>query len=308
MRGLLHPVGQIGAVLIAGCLLVSSAIAQGVRDHAFLFKKPGSDQHATKSIERANKQIKSIAQYPPHKSILIETIDTVHDLPIAWQQDMQNRVNEFDLEDDAQVDKLFEAIGQYRIDQTELEGVYILISLDPEYVLVMPSVDTTSLFTGNDARQVQSVLVNALKLKKAPSKQNRLRRWASKVIRKRDPVRGLREAIDLTGRLLVYNMPVDNTGWSWAIGSILGTLGLWSFLGMVKTRVRRRSGPESIGVDPRIVDELPVSPMGGAVGTIAGDGLIAKLFRRKKPSPEVVPPDEDLPTEMPEQQEISVPS
>lgn len=254
-----------------------------IHDHAYVFKNNGTK-------ERAEEEINRFLLYPPHKNLRIETIDTVEDLPLAWQKDFQHRVKEFDLEIEEEKMKLFEELAEYRIKAVDLKGVYILVCRKPEHVQVSVSEDTKPYFTQKDINDAQALLVNALKWKDAPSTQSRARKFFTK-FRKANPLRGLREVIGLVRRRLVHNLPADGTSWAWGLGTIIGSIGLWMFLGIVRSRLRKWQDPEQVSsFNPENEADLPFSPLGGATGTIAGDALASRLFGKRTEVPVANPP------------------
>ena len=283
------------AALIAILCLVPTVRAEHILDHAFIIKNKSA-------IKRANAEIENMARIAPYKSMLIETIDDLRELPFPWQKDIQAKVKGLPLDTDEQKERAFKVVADYRIEKTKLDGVYVLICLNPQYVLVTPTESAVEFLPPRDAARIQSTLVNAFKLKEAPSKQNRARRWLSHKFRKKNPKRGIEEAVSMTHRYLMYNTPVDDTGWRWAVSCMTVIFCSMALLGMIRARLRKRY-PDIVGVRAEHEAELPISPMGGSIGTIAGDSLVS-MFRR---SPPEEPPSTSETTEYQDEQ-LPVPS
>lgn len=243
-----------------------------VLDHAELFSDHAQDQ--------AELDIHKMKQAPPGKELVVETIKSIHEGPPSWVSSVQKMVPSAEKIKDAEIrENFFEDLGKHRLEELNVKGVYVLICLDPEHVQVNFSPDTDGLLSESTRVVLQRKFVNCLKLTSATVKRNKARGMLNK-FREYRPDYGLRRAVEVTRSQLINNRPENDTVWIWSAGTLLGSGILWTLFTLIQYRSRKK-GPE---VSNRTADDmsLPVAPLGGATGAVAGEWLFRRLDRKPK--------------------------
>ena len=230
------------AVLLAwlGCFAAVPAVRAQVEDEAHLF-------HA-QAIGKANQRIEEMRQRFG-KTLRLETIAS----PPA------ERVRQINLGDAKMREEFFEEWIKERIAATKLDGIYVLVCLEPRYVRVAVHPDEIgdTLFTEEDQKFLHKMLDH----------------WLVKQHRNDDH---LLIAVDYVGDKLSSHAPVAMTQWLLGLSVIGGVLCFWALLVMVRARLHKRT-PAETGV--RVEDESgrSIAVLGGGIGAVSGQWLFDRL-------------------------------
>jgi hypothetical protein len=225
------------------CARADDAVAP-VRDDAHLFTEEG--------VKKAGDLIREIET--------IYKLDVVVDTVAAPPTDQQKL---FKNKNTAQVAAFFQTWARERAADAKINGIYVLICKDPVFVeaTTWPEDAHAARFTPADQKQVRALL---LKLNKDPKKAA-------------DNDRLLLEALRDTRKALLDNLSPPPQSFSWlAVGGVIvGLLGLWGVLAVVRMRMQA-AHPAADGDAGRT--GLFPGLLGGLFGTTAGHWIYDTLL------------------------------
>lgn len=236
-----------------------------VIDEAHLFKPD--------AIEKADRQIKHIrARFGTDLTIVtlkgLSEIDT----------------DPYNLDNADQKRELFDEWVRARA--SRLDGIYVVICLDPKMIHIVVSEGTD--FTDLNRRNLYRLLVD--RIQPDNPDQGAVQGFFNKFRKKRDNNEGLLAAVDFVEAKLNANRPVDLTNWMFGMGAIAGILGVWIVLGLVRMRLRRRT-PAEAGVHDADDSGRSIAVLGGGIGAVCGDWLFGRvLWASRKVARVVLPP------------------
>jgi hypothetical protein len=199
------------------------------------------------------------------------------------------------LDDARQRNAFFTVWAEKRARDAGVEGVYVLICLDPPHIQEMVTPTGRGRFTEQDRLRLHRLLVERLDRLDLAHRgtvrgfAHRLR-WGSQ-----DPQgiadQGLLDAVAFVRRRLEANRPVEAGVLVTALSILGAVLGAWLVLGVVRARLiaRGRHGPHGEGLPGVAVEGLSGAVLGGAFGAVAGTWLYRRLF------PGSLPPDRQEP-------------
>jgi len=235
---------RLAAVLVAwvGGLVAAPLARAQVKDDAHLFQPP--------AIRTADLRIDEM-RGRFNKTLLIET----------FSAPPTERVKAVNLGDAKMRAALFDKWVAERVQQTKLNGIYVLICVQPEHVHVAVSPeDNEELFTERNQEFLQGHLLRALR-------------------KRRRIDDGLIVAVNYVGGKLESNEPVDWSRWLEGMSAVGGVVCFWVLLVTVRARLRKHT-PSGAGV--RIEDESgrSIAVLGGGIGAVSGQWLFDRLTRR----------------------------
>jgi hypothetical protein len=244
-------------VLLAcgGLLAAAPPVRAQVHDGAKLFKP--------EAIQKADKQIEQIREMFG-KGLVIES---VYEAP-------PDRAKSANLKDAKQRKEFFDKWAQERIRALRVNGVYVLICLEPRHIEVTVTEGTEKLFTEWNQRQLHRLLVD--KLQPDNPDQGGVQELFNKLRKKRSNDDGLLAAVHYVEAKLDWNRPVDQTNWLIGLGIIGGLLAFWMLLGLVRMRLRRRT-PAGAGVREEDESGRSIAVLGGGIGAVSGEWLFDRV-------------------------------
>ena len=218
--------------------LVALVGASAVRDEARLF--------SPETRQKADEEIAALGDVY-HLDIVVETADSP-------PEELRRKIAGMK---PAYVAPLLHDWAAERADQEGIKGVYILICKEPGDVEVVVSPEVLQRdFTVYDAKRLSFLLRKTMKA--GPS-----------YIARRD--KSLLEAVVQMREAVRYNLRPPFP-WLPVSGVLVGVLGLWGVLSLVRRRLRAAEPPEPLRLN------LFNALLGGMFGTVAGHWIIDTLF------------------------------
>ena len=255
---------SFAAVLLLGIAGGQAARAQ-VHDNAQLFQ-PQAVSRADERIEDMRKRF--------HKTLLLET----------FEEPPADRVKDINLNDSKMREELFEQWVKDRVAAEKVDGVYVLICMEPKAVRVAVNPDDTrAVFTKENQKRLRQMVIDRIQ----PDNPNQALfwRWANSVRQKRRNDDGLLDVVGYVGEKLRWNEPVDTSRFLEGLMIIAGVLCFWTLLVMVRARLRKWTPAES-GVHIEDEGGRSIAVLGGGIGAVSGQWLVNSLFRRRRrPAP-----------------------
>jgi len=244
-------------VLVAcgGLVAAAPAARAQVHDGAKLFKP--------EAIEKADQQIKHIRERYG-RGLVIETVSAVP----------PDRAKRYNLKDAGQRKECFEDWANERIRAERLNGISVLICLEPRHIQVTVTEGTENLFTEWNRRQLHALLVD--KLQPDNPDQSGVQEFFNKLRKKRSNDDGLLAAVGYVESKLEWNRPVDQTNWLIGLGIMAGILIFWMFLGLIRLRLRKRT-PAGSGVRAEDESGRSIAVLGGGIGAVSGEWLFERV-------------------------------
>jgi hypothetical protein len=217
--------------------LVALVGASAVRDEAGLF--------SPETCQKADEEIAALRDVY-HLDIVIETA-------VSPPEELRKRIAGMK---PASAAPLLRAWAVERADQEAIKGAYILICTQPRDVIVIVSPEALQQdFTGYDANRLRLLLTNM--------------NAGSSHIAQRD--KKLLAAVVQMREALRYNLRPPFP-WLPVCGVLVGVLGLWGVLSLVRRRLRAVEPPEPLRLN------LFNALLGGVFGTVAAHWIIDTLF------------------------------
>ena len=222
---------------IVGASAAAEGLAPAVRDEAGLF--------SAETRQKADEEIASL-QDVYHLDIVMETA-------VAPPEELRKKLVGMK---PAQAAPLLRAWAEAQAAQAINKGVYVWICKEPGDVEVVVSPEVLRQdFTAYDANRLRSLLKN---MNRGPSRiAQRDKRLLEAVVQMREAVR--------------YNQRPPFP-WLAVSGVLVGALGLWGVLSLVRGRLRAAEPPEPLRLN--LLNAL----RGGMFGTVAGHWIIDTLF------------------------------
>ncbi|MBI1917489.1 MAG: TPM domain-containing protein [Planctomycetes bacterium] len=240
-----------------------------VVDEAHLFKP--------ETIGKADRQIKQLRQRFA-KDLTIATVSAAPEID----------TEAYNLKDAGQKKEFLDDWVRDRA--SRLDGIYVLVCLDPKVIHVF--VSEGAPFTDLNKRQLYRLLVD--RIQPDNPDQGAVQEIFNKFRKKRDNDAGLLAAVDLVEAKLDWNRPVDLSNWMLGLGAMGGLLGVWIFLGVVRIRLRRTT-PADAGVHDADDSGRSIAVLGGGIGAVCGEWLFGHVLSAGRSVARVVvpPPVED---------------
>jgi len=226
-------------ILLVGASMFAAGdvLAPAVRDEAGLF--------SPEARQKADVEITALRD--------VYHLDTVIETVVAPPDELHKKITGLR---PAQAAPLLHAWAEAQANQAINKGVYVWICKEPGDVEVVVSPEVLEQdFTAYDANRLRSLLKN-------------MNRWPSRIAQ-RD--KRLLEAVVQIREAVRYNLRPPFP-WLQVSGVLVGVLGLWGVLSLLRRRLRAAESPE-----PRRLN-LFNALLGGMFGTVAAHWIIDTLF------------------------------
>jgi hypothetical protein len=171
-----------------------------------------------------------------------------------------------------------------------IDGIYVLISLDPKAIHIVVSEGTP--FTERNRHQLYELLVDYIQPENPD--QDFLQGLLGKFKKKRDNDKGLLAAVDFVEAKLIDNRPIELGNWMFGMGAMAGLLGVWMVLGMVRLRLRRTT-PADAEVHDADDSGRSIAVLGGGIGAVCGEWLFGTVHSAGRSVAQTVGPPAQAP-------------